>query len=100
MGISLVDLCFLSLVQISNPLFPGINLSEDQLRDAIHLQVLARHFPEKINFPKTWIPEKQIDRFIWYQLHKSWPVEKLHKKLPVACQWWWNKFAKTVESYG
>ena len=82
--------------------FPGMYLTDDQIRAAINLQVLARFRPSKITFIPNWFPRSQLDRFIWRQLliGSSWSLGKLAKVLPFAWDWYLNKFAKTVETHG
>lgn len=58
-------------------------LSDDQLKKNIHLQVMARCRPKRLTIPDGWIPRSQIDRFVWRNLVKDWPLAKLMKVYPM-----------------
>lgn len=45
--------------------YSQLKLTDEQLCNSIHLQVLAHHNPKRINRPsEPWIPANQLDRIL------------------------------------
>ena len=45
--------------------YDSLFLSEKQLKDNLHLQVVAKFRPERFNIPDGFIPKSQIDKIIF-----------------------------------
>jgi hypothetical protein len=56
--------------------------SEEQIRKAIHLQVMARRNPKTVTYPEGWIPTTQLDKFVAQNLIMDMPIRKILKLFP------------------
>ena len=57
-------------------------LSIETLKKNLHLQVMARLRPGRLNLPDGWIPRNQIDKFVARNLIMDMPIGGIIKKFP------------------
>ena len=57
-------------------------LSIQNLKDNLHIQVIARLRPDRLNIPRDWIPFKQIDKFVAKNIIVDMTVEKIMELFP------------------
>lgn len=47
------------------PKYKGLYLDDEQIRNSIHLQVLARHNPKRVNWPpEPWNPISGLGKIL------------------------------------
>ena len=52
-----------------------MRLSDDQIRTALDLQVIAKFLPNRIGLPDNWNPSTQLDKFIYNNMPKTkWTI--------------------------
>ena len=56
--------------------------SEENIKNVLHLQVMARLKPKSITIPKDWKPSTQLNKLIARNMIKALPIEKWMKIFP------------------
>ena len=57
-------------------------LDNETLKKNLHLQVIARLMPDKLNIPKNWVPFNQIDKLVARNLIMDMPLAEVIKLFP------------------
>lgn len=56
--------------------------SEENIKNALHLQTIARLRPKQITYPEGWVPTTQLDKLIARNMIMDLPLDKVLKIFP------------------